>query len=81
MISQIKTLGATEFINSFYNFARNDFKANEKNIETNNISFDGTYGTSRDLVGFASFLSALSRGNDASYQESATEWIEYLNIK
>ena len=73
MVKQIKTLGATEFINSFMNFAANGFKTENLQIDDSNISVDGLYGETRDAAAFVSILTAMSRGNDTYYQKTATE--------
>lgn len=73
MIKQMKTLGATEFINSFMNFATNDFKSNNLKIEDSNISLDGLHDQARDNAAFASILSIMGRGNDMYYQTTASE--------
>lgn len=73
MVRQMKTLGATEFINSFMNFAANGFKAESLNIDDSNVSLDGVYDETRDAVAFVSFFSVMNRGNDQDYQIRATE--------
>ncbi len=73
MVRQMKTLGATEFINSFMRFAANGFKSNTQNIEDSNVSLDGVYGNARDTVAFISIFSAMNRGNDQEYQIRASE--------
>ncbi len=73
MVRQMKTLGATEFINSFMSFASNDFKSDISNIEDSNVSLDGVYDEARDMVAFSSIFSLMSRGNDQDYQTRASE--------
>lgn len=73
MVKQMKTLGATEFINSFMNFAVNDFKSENLKTEDSNVSLDGLHDEVRDNAAFASILSIMSRGNDTYYQTTATE--------
>ncbi len=73
MVRQMKTLGATEFINSFMRFASNDFKSDISNIEDSNVSLDGVYDEARDMVAFSSIFSLMSRGNDQDYQTRASE--------
>lgn len=73
MVRQMKTLGATEFINSFKNLASNDFKSDLSNVEDSNVSLDGVYDEARDMIAFSSILSLMSRGNDQDYQIIASE--------
>lgn len=80
MVKQMKTLGATEFINSFMNFAASGFKSENLNNEDSNISLDGLYGQASDTVAFVSIFSAMSRGNDMDYQISASERMKHSFI-
>lgn len=73
MVRQMKTLGATEFINSFMSFAANSFKVESLNMENSNVSLAGVYGEARDVVAFISIFSSMSRGNDQDYQIRASE--------
>lgn len=73
MVRQMKTLGATEFINSFMSFAINGFKVESLNLEDSNVSLDGVYGKARDVVAFISIFSTMSRSNDQDYQIRASE--------
>ncbi len=73
MIRKMKTLGATEFINSFMNFAVNGFKSDNRNIENSNISLNGAYGKERDVIAFISIFSAMSIENDQDDQIWASE--------
>jgi len=73
MVSKMKTLGATEFINTFMNFAINDFKVDALNLEPNNVSLDGVYGEARGIIGSISIFSIMGRGNDQDYQIWASE--------
>lgn len=72
MVRQMKTLGATEFINSFMSFAINGFKVESLNLEDSNVSLDGVYGKARDVVAFISIFSTMSRSNDQDYQIRAS---------
>lgn len=63
MVKEMETLGATEFINSFMNFASNNFYVNELIIENNNISLDGLYGGTRDAVGYISIIESMNSDN------------------
>jgi len=76
MVCQMKTLGATKFINSFMDFADNGF--NTFNLETlnnkdGNVSLNEVYGEARDTVALISIFSTMSRKNDQDYQISASE--------
>lgn len=73
MVKQMKTLGATEFINSFMNFANNGFKLENLKTEDSNISLNRLYGQARDTVAFVSIFSTMIRGNDIDYQIIASE--------
>lgn len=73
MVRQMKTLGATEFINSFMSFATNGFKVESLNLEDSNVSLEGVHGEARDVVAFASLVSVMSRENDQDYQIRASE--------
>ncbi len=72
MVKQMKTLGATEFINSFMNFAANGFKTENLQLDDSNISVDGLYDETRDTAAFVSILTAMSRGNDMNHQVYAS---------
>ena len=80
MVKQMKTLGATEFINSFMNFAASGFKSEHLKNEDSNISLDGLHGQARDTAAFVSIISALGRGNDMDYQVIASERMKYSFI-
>ncbi len=72
MVKKMKTLGATEFIESFKSFAYNGFKTKGMNIEDSNISLDGVYGEARNAVAYFSLLDVMSRGQDEQYQIDAS---------
>lgn len=80
MVRQMKTLGATEFINSFKRFASNDFKSDLSNVEDSNVSLDGVYDEARDVIAFSSIFSLMSRGNDQDYQTRASEQMKNVFI-
>ena len=80
MVKQMKTLGATEFINSFMNFADSGFKLEHLKNEDSNISLDGLYGQAGDTVAFISISSTMSRGNDMDYQISVSEGMKHSFI-
>lgn len=73
MVYQMKTLGATEFINSFMDLAANGFKMESLKTEDSNISLDGVYGKARDAVAFGSIFSKINIGNDQVHQIKASE--------
>lgn len=76
MVNKMKTLGATEFINTFMNFAINGFKVEALNLESNNVSLDEVYGEARDIIGLISIFSVMNKGNDQDYQIRASEQIK-----
>ena len=78
MVNKMKTLGATEFIITFKNFANNNFEANDLDIEESNNSLEGLYDRSRDVVAFLSVYMTMERGNDIEYQISASDAIKEL---
>ena len=83
MVMDIETLGATEFINSFKNFAANNFKYEKRNIEKSNISLDGVEGDARYAVGVISIFGAMNNSNkDFQIEESKymkTRFISAIN--
>jgi len=86
MVRQMKTLGASEFIDSFRNFASNGFKMDTSKIENSNISFDGCYGKTRDDLALVSIYTAMSGGKDREYQiiasnEMKNSFIEIVGAK
>lgn len=72
MVRNMKTLGATEFINTFKSFANNGFKIDTLNVEESNVSLDGVHGQAREVVAFISIFQTMSR-NDGDYQIRASE--------
>ena len=58
MVNSMKTLGATEFIESFYNFAWNGFKHFAENVVDSNISF-GNSNESRHAIALGTILSTI----------------------
>ena len=66
MVLDMKTLGATEFINSFSSLGINNFEYDSKNLEESNISLDGVYNEGRDMVALCSIFSTMNRSDDAS---------------
>lgn len=73
MVMQMETLGATEFINTFFNFANNNFKAEDLKIDNNNVSLDGAYGVDRDIIAAASIFSLFGRENDPNGQKMSSD--------
>lgn len=74
MVCLMKTLGATEFINTFFSFAKNEFSTDGLffKADESNCSFNDAYGEERDVIAFASLMSSLSRGDD-EYQLRASQ--------
>lgn len=79
MVSKMKNLGATPFINTFKNFADNGFKVQYSDIEESNVSLDGLYDESRNTVAYLSIISTMSRRDD-DYQIMASSQIKNLFI-
>lgn len=77
MVSEMKTLGATEFINSFNNLAINDFRYKGLEGYDNNFSLDGVYGNARGMVGLVVIASARNEV-DKNYQILVTERIKTM---
>lgn len=71
MVCDMKTLGATEFINSFIRFGRNKFKYEKSINNESNISFDGVNNNERFGVAVGTILSSFGRRDD-DYQISAS---------
>lgn len=80
MVCDIKTLGATEFIESFINFGDNKFNYKKENIVDSNISLDGVYGKARFAVALETMFSSLNRRDD-NYEisESSSMKVAFLN--
>ena len=76
LVDDMRTLGATEFIETFLNYGYNGFNYQNKRILSDrNISLDGLEGESAYLVGTISFFESTRR--DEFYQESQTESMKY----
>lgn len=73
MVRRMKTLGATEFINSFMNFAASGFKFNSSSIEGSNVSFNGVYGAERDLLAYTAVKTTFSSGRDKEHDIMVSE--------
>lgn len=67
MVLSMKTIGATEFINSFKDLAENNFNYDALKVSDNNITLDGVYGEQSVAVGLASIFSAINN-KDEDYQ-------------
>ena len=76
MVEQMETVGATEFISSFMDFAAIGFKSNHIINEYSNISLDELYDQARDTVAFASLFSTMYREIDIDYQIRVSEEIK-----
>lgn len=72
MVYDMKTLGATEFINSFIRLGINKFKYQKRNKEDSNISFDGVEDEARFGVAFGTIMSSMY-GKDEDYQIEASK--------
>lgn len=73
MVQKMETLGATEFIDTFINFANNHFKCDGLDIENSQISLNGSSDNERYVIGFLSLVEKSYRGNDQDYQIRASE--------
>lgn len=71
MVCNMKTLGATEFINSFINLGDNKFEYSSENVDNKNVSLDDVYGGARDVVALGSIFSMMNRRDD-DYQVEAS---------
>ncbi len=76
MVDQMKTLGASEFIDSFIAFGENNFSTENYETSNNNVSLNGVYGKARDNVAFISIFLTMQRGNDSHYQDYMTKEIK-----
>ena len=72
MVYDMKTLGATEFINSFIRLGGNKFKFQKRNKEESNISLDGANGDERFGVAFGTIMSSMY-AKDEDYQIEASK--------
>lgn len=73
MVNSMKTLGATEFIESFYNFAWNGFKHFDENIVDSNISFGNSNNGNRHAIALGTIMSTIhssDRGTQIYMSES-----------
>ena len=76
LVDDMRTLGATEFIETFLNYGYNGFTyQNEKILSDRNVSLDGLDGASAYLVGAISFFESTRRNE--FYQENQTESMKY----
>lgn len=75
MVNSMKTLGATEFIESFYNFAMNNFKHFACNITDSNISFGNSNNGNRHAIAVGIIMSSMG-SSDMSTQIYITEVIK-----
>lgn len=72
MIMDMKTLGATEFIETFKEFAKNNFNLENFYIKQSNISLEDVHGEARNIVAFASIISSRNK-EDEYYQIRQSE--------
>ena len=78
MVSQMKTLGATEFINSFMNFASNGFVTKNLKIEDSNFYIGDENGDKRDLTISLSIYSVLDNNNSKETEIRDSEVMKIL---
>lgn len=72
LVNRMRTLGATEFIDSFIRFGYSGFGFMDKNsLSESNISLDGVSGNAAYIVGAISLYESSRRNED--YQLSSTE--------
>ena len=76
MVNEMKSLGATEFIDTFYNFARNGFSSKRLDIKTSNISVEGLYDEARNMMMFISILEVQERMKTGRHEDSVTASIK-----
>ena len=74
MVNNLQTLGATEFINAFYNLAKNGFKYDGK-LNADSCSLDDLYDERRNIVMGLYAIGRLSQ-NDENSQQLATKRIK-----
>lgn len=76
LVNRMRTLGATEFIDSFIGFGYSGFGFMDKNsLSKSNISLDGVSGRAAYLVGAISLYESSRRDDD--YQLDATEGMKH----
>lgn len=75
MVNSMKTLGATEFIESFYLFAINNFKHFAGNITDSNISFGNSNDKNRHAIAVGIIMSSMG-ASSMSTQIYLTEVIK-----
>lgn len=80
MVCDMKTLGATEFINSFINLGINKFEYDTKNIEESNVSIDDVYDLARNMVALGSLFSSFYKKDD-DYQISESSLMKVAFLK
>ena len=82
MVCLMKTLGATEFINTFFSFAKNGFSTDGLffKADGSNCSFNDAYGEERDVIAFATLMSSLSKGDD-EYQLRASQNMKRMFLR
>lgn len=71
LVNNMRTLGATEFIDSFINFGYSNFSLKKDVISDENVSLNGVHGDARYVVAAVSMFEFGRR--DEGYQVSATE--------
>lgn len=81
MVKKMKTLGATEFIDSFIIFVARGFDSKKFKPQDNNFSLNGVYGDARYSVAIASLFAAMSNSHDSVSQDYATREIKSAFIR
>lgn len=80
MVQKMETLGATEFVDTFINFANNHFKCDGLDIENSQISLNGCADNERYVIGFLSLVEKSHRGNDQDDQIRASKQMKDVFI-
>lgn len=73
MVLHMKTLGATEFIESFKRLAARGFKFESLCVSDSNVSLDGAYGEDRHTVAMASIFSIIGSNTNQEYEVIGAE--------
>lgn len=76
LIDSMPTLGATEFIESFQNFARRGFEFDEKDVSIDNYSLNRLCNDERYAVNLINVFMALSASNPDYTSDSFTRMIK-----
>lgn len=78
LVNSIYILRPTEFINNYFEFVRNGFNSDFSH-KSGNMSLDGVYGETRDIVGVVSLFSAFrERDIESEYKITSEIKKEFL---